>query len=111
MAVILKDITFGEFVGTMSSSLYNTGTIEVTADEDMTILAGQPINVEGVVTEAPMGIAIESVELKSGEKYNIGALTNGFGIVLNQSKLEDRYPDQYPEVCNALEAMGFVFKE
>lgn len=111
MAMILKNLTFGEFTASMSSSLYNTGTVAVTAASAVTILAGQPIAAAGPTATAPLGIAFESVELAAGETYNVAALTNGGGVVLNMSKLKDRHPTYYPAAQTALEAMGFVFKE
>ena len=110
MPQILKDLTFGEFVAEQSSALYNTGTIAITATAKTTILPGHPIAADGTNTSAPLGIAIEGVTLEAGETYDIGALTNGIGVVLNRSKLEERYPALYPAAQEKLEAMGFVFK-
>jgi len=112
MAMILKDLTFGEFVASLNSALYNTGTVEVEADGDkVTILAGQPIDADGTTTTAPLGVAMESVVIEDGEKYGVATVTNGLGVVLNMSKLKERYPTFYPAAQTALEAMGFVFKE
>ena len=112
MPQLLKELTLGDFLGSMESRLYNTGTIPVTATTTpVAILAGQPIAATGVVTTAPLGIATESVTIAAGESYNVAALTAGFGVVLNLSILKARYPSQYPAAQTALEAMGFRFSE
>jgi len=113
MAMILKDLTIGEFVGSIETSLYNTGTVAVTngGTSALKILPGQPIDADGIATTAPLGIAFEGVELDAGESYNVAAITNGFGCVLNLSKLTERFATNYTAAMQtALEAMGFVFK-
>ena len=110
MPQILKDLTLGEFMAEQSSALYNTDTVTVTATAETPILPGQPIAASGVTATAPLGIATEAVTLEAGETYAVAVLKNGYGVVLNRSKLEERYPTLYPTAQTALEALGFVFK-
>ena len=117
MPQILKDLTLGEFMAEQSSALYNTDTVTVTATAETPILPGQPITENGVVavengelTAIPLGIATEAVTLEAGETYDVAVIKNGYGVVLNRSKLEERYPELYPAAQLDLEAKGFVFK-
>jgi hypothetical protein len=109
--MITKDLTLGEFLVSQESALYNTGTIEVTAGSSgAVIFAGQPLTAAGASATSPIGIAAENVTLEANEVYNVAAITNGFGCVLNLSKLTERYSALYPAAQSALEALGFVFK-
>jgi len=116
MAQILKDLTLGEFVLSQESSLYNTDVLTVTAPSTqgapaITILPGQPVTAAGPATASPVGISVEAVTLEPGETYQLGILKKGYGVVLNKSKLVERYPTNYVSgVVTALEALGFVFK-
>ena len=116
MPQILKDITLGEFIVSQESPLYNTDVLAVTAPSGgsataITILPGQPVTAAGASPTSPVGIAVEAVTLQPGEMYNLGILKKGYGVVLNKSKLVERYPALYTSgAVTALEALGYVFK-
>ena len=112
MTMTVKNLTVGDFLVDQQSALYNTDTIEVTAPAGgVTILPGHPVTATGVSATNPLGVAIESVTIAANEKYHVGVIRRGHGVVLNRSRLEKRYPALYTSACiTSLQNLGFVFK-